>query len=131
MNNLEPVFTALGKAIHEAQILELILVQQNIAHRPDRHALDETAIARLEQSLGRDNLGTLLRSWKKKALPVSSAKNFLQQAKDDRDFLAHRLFREVGFDKPDDLLAAIERVHSRIRVAQLLILDHEPKAPNA
>jgi hypothetical protein len=125
------VFEKLGRAILAAQSLEESLVRENLALDPQADVLNAEAVAKLEESLKAQNLGELLKSWRAKVPKDQSLFDYLKNVKDDRNLLAHRLFRDARFKSSDDYKKEISRINGRLRTAQFLIHGHNPHLANA
>jgi hypothetical protein len=125
--NIEPaVFDQLGRAILEAQALEEALVRENLALDPQANTLDAAAVAVLEQELKQKNLGALLASWRTRVPPNQGLFEYLSDVREDRNLLAHRLFRDRRFKTSRDYLDEISRITQRLRSAQYLIFARNP-----
>jgi hypothetical protein len=123
-----PVFEALGRAIRDSQVLEAILVDQSIAHDLDSKKLAGPAIKTLEQKLGKKALGDLIEIWESKDTRHATPARWLDGIRKDRNYLAHRIFRESKSKSVDEFLHEIEKLSARIRAAHALIFAYDPDA---
>ena len=120
------VFEQLGRAILHAQTLEETLVKENLLLDPQAETLNPTAVAALEQKLCEQNLDALLMKWRPKVPQNQSLCQYLSDVRDERNLLAHRLFRDPRFKTSSDYAKEISRITARLRNAQYLIYGHNP-----
>ena len=120
------VFEQLGRAILHAQGLEETLVREGLAVNPEADILNPTAVAALEEKLGKQNLGGLLYHWRRHVPKNESLFRYLSDVREERNLLAHRLFRDPRFKTSSDYASEISRISDRMRIAQYLICGHNP-----
>jgi hypothetical protein len=122
----DSVFEQLGRAILHAQALEEALVRENLALDRQESKLNAEAVSALEEKLRGMALGGLLKDWGARVPPNRSLLDYLNEVKDDRNLLAHRLFRDRRFKSSADYAKEISRITTGLRTAQYLIYGHNP-----
>jgi hypothetical protein len=83
-------------------------------------------LAALEEKLRKQPLAGLLDHWRKHVPKNESLFQYLSDVREERNLLAHRLFRDPRFKTSDDYASEISRIRDRMRNAQYLICGHNP-----
>ena len=114
------LFEAFGRAVFQAQILEEVLVGQNIAHDETLASLDKGKILEIENKLRGENLGRLIQWWRDKGNFHETVTDEFEKAKDKRNFLVHRFFREHPERNLKIMLDEIKVITDTLKTAQML-----------
>ena len=126
MNIESSVFENLGRAIYAAQCLEETLVRENLALDSNADVLNPDSILQVEEKLRKMTLGGLLKDWKPKVDENDWLLDHLKTIKDERNLLAHGIFRTSEFPTSKEMNDKIILITKRLKVAQYLVIAHNP-----